>query len=341
MVTTEQAVRNALGLAVTRYAPDDRVAVFEVTPTCRPESVVLEGVVSTRTLRERAIEMVRAAVDVPVEDEITVQESIADEMTVTRPRVSVRGSPDADGERVTELRYGQAVDALDADGAWRRVRCPDGYLGWVQGDQLCASESIEPDAQITATHIENLEFLDSSDSTAVVDVLYAGTPCELTGGSEADTEAAVRFRSGATARVPSSAVGTPPETPGGGDIVAVADSFLGTDYRWGGMTVDGIDCSGLVWVAYRANGLELPRDADQQREMGRPVSRDALEQGDLLFFPGHVAISTGGTGVVHAEHDSGGVVAASLDPEATANEQNDTGYNQRLDDEFACARRLL
>jgi cell wall-associated NlpC family hydrolase len=341
MVTTEQAVQTALGVVGTRHAPDERVAAFEVTPTYRSESVVLEGSVSTSTLRDRALDAVRAAVEVPIEDGITILESIATPKTVDRPRVTVYAGPDGDAERVTGLRYGQAVEALDAEGPRRRVRCPDGYLGWVREDRLCTPNSVESEALITATRVERPDFRDPGKSAAAVDDLYAGTPCEITDTSEAAGESVVRFRPGTVARLPSSAVGTPPATPTGSDAVAVAESFLGTEYRWGGMTADGIDCSGLVWVSYRANGLVLPRDADQQRKLGHPVDRDALEPGDLLFFPGHVAISTGGTGVIHAEHDSGGVVKADLDGDATAGGSDSTGYNERLDEEFECARRLL
>lgn len=340
MDSVERAARNALGLAATRYAPDERVAAFEVTPTTNGDgSLVLDGVVSTTMLRDRALAAVEEAAEGPVEDDVVVHESIATDLTVTRPRVSVRGRPDDDGERVTELRYGQAVEVFDAVGEWRRVRAPDGYLGWVPERVLTDREPIDPDVIVTATSVEDPHFLDTSDGERL-DVLYAGTPCERTDERVGPGEVAVRFRTGAEARLPTGAVGDPAENPNGDAVVDAATSFLGTEYRWGGMTVDGIDCSGLVWVAYQVNGLVLPRDADQQRQMGRPVTRDDLQPGDLLFFPGHVAISTGGTEVVHAEYDSAGVVRARLDPGASTTPHH-TGYNERLDDEFACARRLL
>jgi gamma-D-glutamyl-L-lysine dipeptidyl-peptidase len=70
------------------------------------------------------------------------------------------------------------------------------------------------------------------------------------------------------------------------EIVATARRFAGTPYLWGGMTVHGIDCSGLVSRVYHANGFELPRDADQQfaDPNADAVGREKLEPGDLVFF---------------------------------------------------------
>ena len=88
------------------------------------------------------------------------------------------------------------------------------------------------------------------------------------------------------------------------DPVEHARTLLGTPYEWGGMTPAGIDCSGLVHMAYRRLGRLVPRDADQQEEAGREV--DEPRPGDLVTYgePGgaadHVAFWLGGGRILHA-----------------------------------------
>ncbi|MDD5935096.1 MAG: SH3 domain-containing C40 family peptidase [Clostridiales bacterium] len=101
-------------------------------------------------------------------------------------------------------------------------------------------------------------------------------------------------------------------------VVNSALSYLGTQYRWGGKTSLGIDCSGLVSMAYMLNGVDIYRDAKIKE--GFPVHEIKLEEkkpGDLLFFPGHVAMYIGNDRYVHstARKGSDGVVINSLNKE--------------------------
>ena len=93
--------------------------------------------------------------------------------------------------------------------------------------------------------------------------------------------------------------------PVAGDPVAHARTLLGTHYEWGGMTAAGIDCSGLVHMAFRACGRLVPRDADQQEEAGEKLSEDELRSGDLVTYgppqgADHIAFWAGEGRIVHA-----------------------------------------
>jgi cell wall-associated NlpC family hydrolase len=104
-----------------------------------------------------------------------------------------------------------------------------------------------------------------------------------------------------------------------GGALTVARRYLGVRYLWGGMTRAGIDCSGLTYQAFRAVGRTLPRDAADQSQVGRPVSRKQLRPGDLVFFgPGswktihHVGIYAGDGQVLHAPHTGSAVQLTPL-----------------------------
>ena len=79
------------------------------------------------------------------------------------------------------------------------------------------------------------------------------------------------------------------------ELVGTARRFLGAPYLWGGDNAqDGFDCSGLIMVTYRLNGLKLPRTSRDQFCAGQPVEMNQLRKGDLVFFA-----TTGGTTISH------------------------------------------
>ena len=88
-----------------------------------------------------------------------------------------------------------------------------------------------------------------------------------------------------------------------GSAMSIAMRKLGAPYRWGAAGPGAFDCSGLVYWSYRQIGTTLPRSSSAQSRVGTPVSKGALQPGDLVFFyrpVSHVAIYIGGGRVVHA-----------------------------------------
>jgi gamma-D-glutamyl-L-lysine dipeptidyl-peptidase len=103
--------------------------------------------------------------------------------------------------------------------------------------------------------------------------------------------------------------GAPVEAPWptatGDDVLVEARAYLGAPYEWGGMSERGIDCSGLVHMAFRRVGIVVPRDSRQQAEAGEPVPEGELEAGDVLCYPAHAAFWVGEGRILHASGREG------------------------------------
>ena len=101
-------------------------------------------------------------------------------------------------------------------------------------------------------------------------------------------------------------------------VVETAKTYLGIQYRWGGRSTAGIDCSGLTSVSYMMNGILTWRDAKiVEGYPVREIAKYEMKMGDLLYFPGHIAMYMGDGRYIHStgKAGSGGVVINSLNPE--------------------------
>lgn len=91
----------------------------------------------------------------------------------------------------------------------------------------------------------------------------------------------------------------PAGSPVGAAAAQAAKTQIGAPYVWGGAAPGGFDCSGLTSWAYKQAGLDIPRVAADQT-VGRQVSYEELQPGDLVLWSGHAAMYTGDGMMVEA-----------------------------------------
>jgi len=98
-------------------------------------------------------------------------------------------------------------------------------------------------------------------------------------------------------------------------LIQSSFTHLGTPYWFGGTTPRGFDCSGFTRYVFANIGVNLPRMADGQFGVGKPVSAERLQPGDLVFFetyepgPSHVGIYIGNSQFISATSSRGIAVA--------------------------------
>ena len=212
----------------------------------------------------------------------------------------LREAPRADAMLQTEALRGERVTVYDRPGrdspnhgwAWGQLDS-DGYVGWLPEAAL-GPPGLPPTHKVTA--LRTFGFPGPSIKQPPRAALPLGAMLAITRSADgfAVTDDGLYL----------SAQHLAPRDQAAPDLVAVAESFVGTPYLWGGKSSLGIDCSGLVQVALTASGIGAPRDSDMQEEsLGAdvPLAQIArLRRGDLVFWKGHVAIARDAATLVHA-----------------------------------------
>ena len=96
----------------------------------------------------------------------------------------------------------------------------------------------------------------------------------------------------------------------GSSVVSYAMKFVGNPYVWGGNSLtNGVDCSGFVHEVYAHFGISTPRYSQAFKSVGQAVSFDNIQPGDVVVYPGHVAIYAGGGVIVEAQSTKAGITA--------------------------------
>ena len=193
--------------------------------------------------------------------------------------------------------YGQSLSPLSQDVLAVAGQNVAGYKGWVKRSHL------SPHSTPASHYVNALKapiFTKSSIKSRVRTILPLGSL--LRAGTLLRAEKAddfYRLQSGGY--VHQRHIHTYGDYPQK-DFVTVAESHLGLPYIWGGISSDGLDCSGLVQTSLRATGIDCARDAGQQeKSLGVGLNdKTALRRGDLVFWPGHVGIMRSADTLLHA-----------------------------------------
>lgn len=236
--------------------------------------------------------------------------------------------PTRESTLVDEVLYGMVVDILDqAAPGWYKIRTHYRYEGLAAAEDLCL-EGAEAWESLPKFMVLNKNQCDVLSEPRVqgypMQALTRGCLVVPQGEAE-DGWQKVALCGGRLGYVPAAILVPQPLAPISRDeetlrsaLVDMAMRYQGTHYRWGGKSPLGIDCSGLCSMAYLLCGILIYRDAKILE--GFPlheIPMEKMDRGDLIFFPGHVAMYIGDGRYCHSTAKSGsnGFAINSLNPE--------------------------
>jgi gamma-D-glutamyl-L-lysine dipeptidyl-peptidase len=290
----------ALDSLKAHYAPDHRVAVFDVSCAQQGSVGIARGDVDNPKAKDDALAAVRKALGGEVIDSIRVlpDPQLGDKLfgIVAVSVGNVRSNPRHSAELATQAMMGTVAKLLKKQGGWYFVQLPDKYLGWLEDAAMKVTNAAGVESWkaapkvIVTNYFAIIREQPTATALPVRDAVAGALMKQLRVSGQ---WAAVELPDGRAGYIEKSNVDEYGRWKNTRKLTAeniekTAKMFLGVPYLWGGTSPKGMDCSGFTKTVYRLNGLELSRDADQQAEGGDDVkagqSFENLKKGDLLFF---------------------------------------------------------
>lgn len=327
--------------------PDKRLEIFDLRALRIDDGqakIRITGRVLTAGQIQTASAALQEAFALPVDNQATILLSATTPWgIVTRSVIDLRQAPSNFTERVSQALLGEAVQILEQQADWCFVRLQrDGYLGWMARSALLSVSLDELRAYQSACNARVIAELlparraDSLQLGAAGQIEQAGIlpfGVAVSVRQWGDEQSTLLLPDNSRWLVPTNGLleksrWLNPDEKGIAAALDLIRRFIGVPYLWGGRTPFGYDCSGLAQTFLSFIGVHIPRDADQQYQVGAPVS-GPVSPGDLLFFGEgdskrdqrsahitHVAISLGGDEIIHANGAAWGVSYNSLHPDS-------------------------
>ncbi len=332
--TSEKYIADVKG----QYAPDKRVALFEITSEETDGTEVIKGETNLPEAKKALLAKLDSA-GVKYTDSIRLlpaRNLEGKEFGVIDVSVAnLRGEGKHSAELVTQATLGTPVKIWKRTAEWYYIQTPDDYLAWVDHGGISTMTDKEfRNWKSSEKVIYKKPFgqsYTSASKDSVVSDLVIGDILEME--AEKENFYKVRYPDGRPAFVAKDESAIYSEwlknmEPSPKNLVADAEKLMGLPYLWGGTSAKGVDCSGFTKTIYFMNGMVVPRDASQQVREGKLIDSagdfSKLKVGDLLFF-GRPATDSTAEKVVHVGmwigdnkfiHSSGDVHISSMDPKA-------------------------